>query len=122
MLAGRLFPLSPPAFANGFFQTGIGEISHLPRALIQCYQNWVITDISWRAGFLAPEQGAIASAILVGERDYVEDDVYDDFRKAGLAHLLAISGLHMGIFCFSIFSVIRFGCALVPHYDAGFSA
>ena len=53
--------------------------------------------------------------MLVGERDYVEDDVYDDFRKAGLAHLLAISGLHMGISAFS-FSVIRFGCALVPHY------
>ena len=65
---------------------------------------------------MAPEQGAIASAMLVGERDYVEDDVYDDFRN--LAHLLAISGLHMGIFCFSIFSVIRFGCAGAALCDA----
>ncbi len=62
------------------------------------------------------EQGAIASAMLVGVRDYVKDNAYDDFRKAGFAHLLAISGLHMGIFCFFIFSVIKFGCAMVPDY------
>ncbi|MGB1982516.1 MAG: ComEC/Rec2 family competence protein [Candidatus Puniceispirillaceae bacterium] len=132
MLAGRLFPLSPPAFANSpdfsrnlrlrqIGATGIGYemLSHVPRApdtmlsKLGYYRHKLASRI---LAIMAPEQGAIASAMLVGERDYVEDDVYDDFRKAGLAHLLAISGLHMGIFCFFIFSVIRFGCALVPHY------
>ena len=41
--------------------------------------------------------GAIAAALLVGERRFISEDIYNRFRDSGLAHLLAISGLHMGL-------------------------
>lgn len=64
--------------------TGIGYemLSHLPRApdtmlsKLGYYRHKLASRI---LAIMAPEQGAIASAMLVGERDYVEDDVYDDF-------------------------------------------
>ncbi|GEM_PF-1530485 len=41
------------------------------------------------------DAAAVVVALLTGERDYVSDELQDDFRTAGLAHLLAISGLHV---------------------------
>ncbi len=37
----------------------------------------------------------LVSALLLGERSLLPDELYDAFRTAGLAHLLAISGLHI---------------------------
>lgn len=45
-----------------------------------------------------PDQsGAVTVALLVGYRHYLSEETVDDFRDAGLAHLMAISGLHMGL-------------------------
>ncbi len=40
----------------------------------------------------------IAQALITGYRDDIEREIYTDYTKTGLIHLLAISGLHMGIF------------------------
>lgn len=50
----------------------------------------------------------LARALFIGERDFSDRSFYTPFRQAGLAHLLAISGLHMGLFCFGIYGVMRF--------------
>ena len=44
----------------------------------------------------APQSG-LAQALLLGMRAELPAAVRDDFRTAGMSHLLAISGLHIGI-------------------------
>ena len=44
----------------------------------------------------APESG-LAQALLLGIRAEIPRSVKDEFRTAGMSHLLAISGLHVGI-------------------------
>ena len=39
----------------------------------------------------------VASAVLLGLRAGIQQETYADFREAGLAHLLAVSGLHAGL-------------------------
>ncbi|MEM9709768.1 MAG: ComEC/Rec2 family competence protein [Pseudomonadota bacterium] len=58
--------------------------------------------------------GAVAAALTVGDRAEIPRPVLDDLRAANLAHLLAISGLHMGLLTGFIFAACRFGIALVP--------
>lgn len=58
--------------------------------------------------------GGIAAALLIGDRRYVSTDTYDLFRQSGLAHLLAISGLHMGLLCFGVIGFLRLSAALAP--------
>ena len=49
-------------------------------------------------GRSTPEPAAsIGQALLLGIRDTIPDAVLDDFRATGTSHLLAISGLHVGI-------------------------
>ena len=46
---------------------------------------------------LPPSQAALAQALLLGLRGQLTDAVVVDFRQTGTSHLLAISGLHLGI-------------------------
>lgn len=46
---------------------------------------------------LFPERFEMVEALLLGRREYVEPAVRDRYARAGLAHLLAISGMHVGI-------------------------
>ena len=47
---------------------------------------------------VVPEpQAALAQAMVLGLRGGIPDDVTTAFRRSGAAHLLAISGLHVGI-------------------------
>ena len=58
---------------------------------------------------------SIASALVIGDRYHIPKSVRDDFNNAGLAHLLAISGLHLGIVAGWCFIVLRKGlCLVVP--------
>lgn len=41
--------------------------------------------------------GGIAVALITGQRQYMDTSTANTLRDAGLAHLLAISGLHMGL-------------------------
>ena len=49
-------------------------------------------------GRSTPEPTAsLGQALLLGMRETIPDEVLDDFRATGTSHLLAISGLHVGI-------------------------
>ncbi len=53
------------------------------------------------------DSGAIVAAVVTGKRGAITDEAQDAFRDAGLAHLLSISGLHMGLATGLIFFAVR---------------
>ena len=57
---------------------------------------------------LDPRVSALASALLLGRREELDSSVYDRFRTAGSLHLLALSGLHLGILLFFLYLLLRF--------------
>ncbi len=59
-------------------------------------------------------EGPFAAAILTGDRSAIPRDALEDLRASNLAHLLAISGLHMGLLTGVVFGAIRYGLALIP--------
>ena len=74
-------------------------------------------DSRLRAGFAQMEgnvRPSIASALITGKRADIPTDVLDAMRDSGLAHLLAISGLHFAMVAGLIFLLVRAGLALVP--------
>ncbi|MBL4893826.1 MAG: ComEC/Rec2 family competence protein, partial [Emcibacter sp.] len=54
------------------------------------------------------DTGGLAAALITGMRDGISRDVVENMRNSGLAHLLAISGLHMGLLCGAAFFFCRF--------------
>ncbi len=75
----------------------------------------------WRAGIskaveaqIEGDAGAFAAALVTGDRSSISRAAQDDLRASNLAHLLAISGLHMALLTGFIFATLRYGLALVP--------
>ncbi|MDJ0942089.1 MAG: ComEC/Rec2 family competence protein [Kiloniellales bacterium] len=58
--------------------------------------------------------GAVAVALITGDRSAIPEGVLEDMRASGLAHLLAISGLHLGLVAGLVFFAARAGLALIP--------
>jgi competence protein ComEC len=60
------------------------------------------------------QAGAFAAAIVTGDRSGLPADALEALRISGLAHLLAISGLHMAIAGGLVFAAVRQGLVLLP--------
>lgn len=63
---------------------------------------------------LPDQRGAFAAAVTTGDRAALSRDTLDTMRDTNLAHLLAISGLHVGLLTGFIFMAVRAGLALIP--------
>ena len=62
---------------------------------------------------ISGDPGAVAAALMTGDRGAISQDVLAAMRDAGLAHLLAISGLHVGLLAGVLFFFVRGALALI---------
>ncbi|WP_420962043.1 ComEC/Rec2 family competence protein [Brucella sp. IR073] len=63
---------------------------------------------------LEGEEGAIAAALISGQRDGISEETNEALRLSGLAHILSISGLHMALAGGLVMLVVRAVAALFP--------
>jgi competence protein ComEC len=80
------------------------------------YHKYKIKIDNWRYksanrilnNFENKQNGAILNALLLGIRDFIEEDLMQNIRNSGLAHLLAISGLHLSLAGYIFFVFFRY--------------
>lgn len=46
---------------------------------------------------LTPESSSLVNAILLGDRSALDEDAQTEFRRAGISHLMAVSGFHLSL-------------------------
>ncbi len=129
MTTGHLSAPSGPAEPGGFdfqrhawFQSlgGVGYTRHLlvllePRKPGEARLFHLRVRLSRAIQSRIPGQpGAFAAAVLTGDRSGLDQRAVEAMRDANIAHLLAISGLHMGLLTGFVFAVTRAVLALVP--------
>ena len=64
-----------------------------------------LNEMLWE--YVGPEEAPFASAILLGNRRQMDKASRDKFVETGTAHLLAISGLHIGILAGAFLLLLR---------------
>ncbi len=123
-------PVMPGAFdfqRHAFFQDidgfgfAVGPVirsSRLKKSGFRGY--WPIIDgirdaVTTRVLSAHPDQsGAVAAALLTGHREHLNEATLQTMRDAGIAHLLAISGLHIGLVAGFAFAATRLLITLYP--------
>lgn len=55
----------------------------------------------------AQDAKAVSKALLIGDREDISRELREKFNRAGVGHLLAISGLHIGIVATVAFAIFR---------------
>lgn len=129
MLTGHLSPPQGPIEPGGFdfrrsawFQ-GLGAVGYTrtPVLVVEPATAGTLPVFSWRRAIsthiqdrIAGQSGAFAAAITTGDRSEIPQDILANLRASNLAHLLAISGLHMGLLVGFVFGFLRVGFAMVP--------
>jgi ComEC/Rec2-related protein len=78
--------------------------SSRPWALRAQAREWLHRAIA-RAGYPA---SALMEALLIGSREDVPPDLSDGFRKTGSLHILALSGLHVGVLYALLLGMVGF--------------
>ncbi len=132
-LLASLSPPPEPAAPGGFdfgrqlyFQSigAVGFAVSAPAIVPEKERSWLLSTrsrieearvvLSRRIIEAAPgDSGAIVAAVVTGKREAISDEADAAFRDSGLAHLLSISGLHMGLATGLIFFAVRALLALV---------
>lgn len=56
---------------------------------------------------ICEEEAGLAKGLLLGDKSNLPDEVRLDFLRAGAAHLLAVSGLHVGIWLCGLHWILR---------------
>jgi competence protein ComEC len=64
-------------------------------------------DLVERLHRLYPRHGALVSALVLARREGLDPEVRDAFAVTGIAHLLAISGFHVGLIAGLLFAAVR---------------
>lgn len=86
------------------FQTECDEPVSFMTETIARIRNDIKTTITQNT---TVEQGGIIKALTVGDKSSISETLTADYRTAGLAHFLAISGMHMGMIALLVFFLFR---------------
>lgn len=68
---------------------------------IRCYLGNVYDSI------MDPDDAGIMRAMILGDKSELSDDIKELYRMNGIAHILAISGLHISIIGFGLYKLMR---------------
>ncbi len=93
----------PPAHPPGLVRRIADAVENLRLAMTRRIHN-----------ALPGSTGGIAGALITGERGGISDADQAALRDAGLAHVLAIAGLHMALMGGGIFWLLRAALAAIP--------
>ena len=127
----RLLPLPPPvlpgaydfqrmAWFSGFGATGyaLGPVETVSparggRYLLAGLRAAIYRHIT--AAIPNRDAAAVTAGILIGQRGAISQRAWNDIRLSGLAHLLAVAGLHTGVVTGWIFFFTRLLLAAIPY-------
>ncbi len=66
------------------------------------------------AGSLSGPPKSLLQALTIGEDGEVTEEMREAFMRAGVTHILSISGSHLGLLLIFCFAVVRWGIRLLP--------
>lgn len=89
--------------------TGARDLAFDPAVSGQPASLWIRARmyLAERLDSFLGEHSGLAKALILGQRDDLEEETVLAFRKAGIAHVLAVSGLHVSLMTGMLYALLR---------------
>ena len=75
----------------------------LPNGILR-FRMWAVARLKFLAG---EEDGSIFAAMLLGDKTGMPEEIRELYQKNGIAHLLAVSGLHLSLVSMAAYGLLR---------------
>lgn len=117
---GRILLKLPKKRKNKMIEAGNRDVDCIPKRLSSSWYSFPIHRL--RATLLEKIKNSIEQktfapfiyALILGVRDGILDEHWNVFRNTGTAHLMAISGLHVGLVSSFIYFIIKWFWRFLP--------
>ncbi len=116
-----VYPPKGPSEKNLWFQQigAIGIADKMEIIFTFPKQNFSFSKIRHQINqhlfeILSLSQAEIAAPLITGEQKLISHNTYQTYRRAGIAHVLSVSGFHMALLASFLFFMIRGICAIFP--------
>lgn len=86
-------------YADSFTDEGLGELPFADRIRISLKRR-----LYEYSGDTAAD---ITSALMFGDKYAIDEQLYENVKSSGMAHIFAVSGLHMGILAAVIYFILK---------------
>lgn len=128
-VAATIYPIPMPSSLHGYFARraaflqGIGGTAsanmllHHEKSKHKTFSHYRQVLIGKILSRLKTPYSAIGSALVTGDRSYIPQPLRQAFADAGLAHILAISGLHLSLVTLIVFLMLRRLMCLWPAFS-----
>ncbi|NTV97662.1 MAG: ComEC family competence protein [Chlorobiaceae bacterium] len=106
--AGRMKQLSVKLYAAGVWQVqpaGAPELDPLDRSVVIPVYGYIMESLKQ----LMPDgdERRLSAGVLTGEKEFLSEEVLEDFKITGTAHILAVSGLNVGLLALVVHVVLQ---------------
>jgi len=101
----------------GFYGSVIAgkEMTGSPPAITRIFDNNRADINHYLSNRFEKESAGLISAVTTGEKFLLDEDLRALFNRAGLAHMLSISGTHFGLFSILLFGLFRYLIGRLPY-------
>ncbi len=89
----------------GIEDVSVAEPKYRPVAYYGEKLRTIIAE-NFKAYFSRQTAGFLTS-LITGSKDYVSDRVYDNFKNSGIAHIMAVSGMHLAVMAMLLNLIFR---------------
>jgi competence protein ComEC len=126
-LQAKLFPPSPALFPAGYDfarsnrNHGIAAIGYVSGYLeiVEQAKTTPLQQLRQHIANLLQQNlsksaSGLAMALLLGDKNALPDELREAMQQAGLAHIMAVSGMHMGLLAMLVFFAVRYAIACWP--------
>lgn len=124
----NILPVPPPTSFQGYdsqiqsYFAGIGAVGRIKGKCSLLKSAELGTLMQWRYQLtqtlrhkMPGARGEVAAALVTGDRSGIPKDIRQNFTDAGIAHILAISGLHISLVAGLVFCIIRRLFSFIPY-------
>ncbi len=84
--------------------------------IFECKNSWFSLELFYQLNkelvnsfskCMNQEDAGVLSSVVIGNKSILDKEIQNNFQVAGIAHILAVSGLHISVICMALYRLLR---------------